>query len=104
MTVQHLEIPHLAQPLKLWERIELIVGEGDSSGHYWSRVEDFINDGILISEPEFLGGNTLLREKCEVMVVITRTDAAYRFYSRIRTFSNQGGRKLLLRPPNLWIE
>lgn len=99
MASQYLEIPHLAQPLKLWERIELVVGEEEKSGHYWARVEDFINDGILISEPQFINGKTLLRKGCEVMVVIMRQDAAYHFHSRIRTIGTKGERKLLLQPP-----
>ncbi|MFH1688307.1 MAG: flagellar brake protein [bacterium] len=99
MTTPQLEITRLSQPLRLWERIELVVGPQESCGRYWTRVEDFLNDGIVISEPQFVLGRSLLREGCEVMVVITRKDAAYRFYSRIQTFGTRGQRTFLLRPP-----
>lgn len=72
------------KPLRVWEKIELLVGDGDSAGHYLARIEDFINGGIVITEPEFLSGNSLMRENADIMVVVCREDAMYQFASTIR--------------------
>jgi len=94
-----LEIPRLSQPLKLWERIELVVGEDDRAGHYHVRVEDFLNQGIIISTPEFIGGETLLRDGCRVTIVITRQDATYQSQSTIKRLSKGRNETYLLSPP-----
>ncbi len=76
--------------LKLWERIEIVVGEGIEAGHYSSRFEDFEHGRIVISQPELLRGNTLLRDKAVCEAWITREDAIYRFSTRIyRTVKNK---------------
>jgi len=94
-----LEIPRLSQPLKLRERVELIVGDGDQAGHYFTRVEDFLYQGIIISAPEFERGKTLLREGAAVTIVITRPDATYRCQSSIRRIDRDGSQSYMLAPP-----
>lgn len=79
-----LVVPQVSSPLKVWERIEIVVGEGPLAGRYVARIEDFTGEGIIISNPELIGGGTLLRENIEVVVLVTREDAVYQFYSRIR--------------------
>jgi c-di-GMP-binding flagellar brake protein YcgR len=79
----------LREPLKLWEKIEISVGEGSRAGRYVARIEDFVKDGIVISTPEFIDGNTLLRDNSEVTVIITRDDAVYLFHSRLKRFKTQ---------------
>lgn len=99
MSSVELTIPRLSQPLKLWEKLELVVGEGDQNGLYWTRIEDFINDGIIVAAPQYIKGQSLLRDGCEVMVIITRQDAAYKCYSRIRSLGEHEDNRYLLSPP-----
>jgi c-di-GMP-binding flagellar brake protein YcgR len=99
MTV-HLSLPHLSQPLKLWEKLELVTGEGDETGIYIARIEDFIAQGIVISSPEFVKGHSLLRENAKVLIVFTKDDAAYQCHSRIKRYPIDGKNLYLLSKPN----
>ncbi len=94
-----LTLPKLAQPLALWEKLELIVGEDTQAGHYTTRIEDFSDRAIVISPPEFIGGHTLLTDKAEVMILITRKDAIYQCYSRITRYSSDDKKLFVLTPP-----
>jgi len=99
MAVAELTLPRLSKPLRLWEKIELVVGEGSDSGHYAARIEDFAGDGIVIDSPEFISGSTLLRQGSSVLVLITRDDAVYQCYSTIRKHRSEGGNRFLLTRP-----
>lgn len=77
----HLSLPQVSEPLRLWEKIEIVVGDDADKGLYLARIEDFIEDGIVISNPEFREGATLLRDNCEVVVLVVKEDAVYQFYS-----------------------
>lgn len=99
MPVQ-LSLPHLSQPLKLWEKLELVAGEGDETGIYTARIEDFIAQGIVISSPEFIKGHSLLRENAKVLIVFTKDDAAYQCYSRIKRYPIDGKNFYLLSKPS----
>lgn len=88
-----------AQPLRVWEKIEILVGDGADIGKYVSRIEDFINNGILITQPEFVEGRTLLREGVSVTVRVTRDDAAYQFSSTVKQVSTHNKKYLILTPP-----
>ncbi len=92
-------LSNLSQPLKVWEKLEIIVGDDDKRGIYVARIEDFLGGGILITAPEFQQGTTLLRENCDVTVHVTKTDAVYEFASRIRRFNSQAHSLYLLTPP-----
>ncbi len=85
--------------LKVWEKIELVIGEGDQAGHYLARIQDFLNGGIVITEPEFLHGNSLLTEQAQVRVIITREDAVYEFNSTVRRAMSSSKHQYLLTPP-----
>ncbi len=88
-----------SKPLQIWEKIELEVGEGDQAGHYRARIQDFINGGIVITDPEFIEGHALLRENADVMVIVRRNDAMYQFQSVIRKTIGANGRQFILAPP-----
>ena len=90
---------NLTQPLKIWERIELVVGNPPDTGRYLARIQDFINGGIVITEPEYLEGSTLLREDINVLVMVTRDDAMYQFSSQIKRMLSNVTREYLLAPP-----
>ena len=89
----------LSQPLRVWEKIELQVGDGPEAGRYLARIQDFINGGIVITDPEFLSGNLLLRENSTVAVIVNRNDAMYQFFSTIKRAIGKGGRQFILSPP-----
>ena len=94
-----LTLPQISRPLKVWEKIELVVGDGDEKGVYISRIEDFVGGGIIITNPEFQEGNTLMRDNCSVEVMITKDDAVYSFSSRIRKFKSPRKNLYILTPP-----
>ncbi len=89
----------MSQPLKVWEKLEIVVGDDDQRGIYIARIEDFLAGGILITAPEFQQGTTLLRENCEVNVLVTKADAVYQFASKIRRFNTQAKSLYILTPP-----
>lgn len=94
-----LTLPRLTQPLILWEKLELIVGEETQAGHYTTRIEDFSGRSIVVSPPEFIGGHTLLSDRAEVMILITRDDAIYQCYSWITRYPASEKKLFLLAPP-----
>jgi c-di-GMP-binding flagellar brake protein YcgR len=87
------------QTLRIWEPIEIIVGSEPDTGRYRSRIEDFINGGIVITSPEFVAGHTLLRYDVDVTVNVVRDDAVYQFHTKIRRHATSSGRFLILTPP-----
>ena len=87
------------QPLKVWEPIEIVVGDGSDAGRYRARIEDFINGGIVITAPEYIDGNTLLRHDLHVTVNICRDDAVYQFDSQIKRVVSGNRKTLILTPP-----
>lgn len=94
-----LTLDQLPQPLEIWEKIELIIdSDDDGSGHYVTRVEDYTDDGIVVGNPEFIHGTSLLRENAPVVVIITKGDAIYKFNTRISRIENKRTDSFLLSP------
>lgn len=94
----HLSLPNTSQPLLLWEKIQITVGEDEKKGSYLARIEDFVGEGIIISNPEFLEGRTLLTEGCDITVLITRDDAVYQFHSKITRYDSSERSLFILTP------
>lgn len=94
-----LMLPSLSEPLRLWERIEIIVGDDEQKGLYLARIEDFVEDGIVISNPEFRSGGTLLRDSSEVVVLVVKEDAVYQFYSLLFKREQDGSPMFVLTMP-----
>ncbi|UCE23379.1 MAG: flagellar brake domain-containing protein [Candidatus Zixiibacteriota bacterium] len=94
-----LVLSQISEPLKLWEKIEIVIADGDERGMYLARIEDFIPDGIVISNPEFREGNTLLRDNCEVVVLVIKEDAVYQFYSLLSKSEIDGKTLFVLTMP-----
>ena len=94
-----LALPQISEPLKLWERIEIVVADGDDQGLYLARIEDFMADGIVISNPEFKEGQTLLRDHSEVVVLVIKEDAVYQFYSLLNKMEISGKTLFVLTLP-----
>ncbi|MDH4155872.1 MAG: PilZ domain-containing protein [candidate division Zixibacteria bacterium] len=97
-TVQ-IALPQSRQPLRVWEKVEIVIGDGNECGRYLARIEDFTEEGLIVSNPEFIEGGTRLRSSAEVRVFITRRDAVYRFYSRIKKVTIRGEQLVLLSKP-----
>jgi c-di-GMP-binding flagellar brake protein YcgR len=89
--------------LRIWEKVCIIAGEGRDAGVYEARVEDIINGGILVSNPEFISGHTLLRNDLPAVVQFTREDAAYQFHSRVRMQNSDNLRRVILTPPKTFM-
>ncbi|MBD3257616.1 hypothetical protein GF377_04225 [candidate division GN15 bacterium] len=85
--------------LKIWEKLVIVVGSDDNEGYYEGRVEDFLNGGIVVNNPIFVKGSTMLRQDLPVTVQVCREDAIYQFASRIRSYSTNNGRRMVLAPP-----
>jgi len=100
MAVAELPLPRLSKPLKIWERIEIVIGEGSEAGIYTARVEDFVNSGILVDAPEYVRGNTLLRSNAAVSILITREDAVYQCQSVVKKLIRANGEAYILTPPS----
>ena len=75
-----LKLQKISQPLFLREKLEIIYGDDENAGRYVTRIEDFSNGDIIVTSPEYVGGNKLLHNNAEVKVYITKEDAAYQFY------------------------
>jgi len=85
--------------LRIWEKLLIIAGDGREAGTYAARVEDIVNGGIIVSNPEFISGHTLLRNDLPAVVQFTRDDAAYQFQSRVRMQDDNNMRRVILTPP-----
>jgi len=92
-------LPQSNQPIRLWEKIQIVVGDDVNTGTYVARIEDIVSEGIIISNPEFVSGNTRLRDNCEVRGLLTREDAVYQFFARIKKISIKGVGYFLLTDP-----
>ncbi len=95
-----LTLPHLPQPLKVWEKIGIVVGEEPEFGRYVSRIEDITDQGIFISAPEFVDGSSRLREGVEVAILLTRDDAVYRMTATITQQMRNGVPTFMLSIPH----
>jgi c-di-GMP-binding flagellar brake protein YcgR len=101
MQTQGTETTLISQPLKLWEKVLIIVGTGQEAGTYVGRIEDIIDGGLVITAPEFVSGKTLLRDDLSVIVQITRDDAVYQFNTHIRRHGpSTAGHVFLTAPRN----
>ena len=82
--------------VKIWERLQLAVGEPGKEGFYTCRVIDVADDCIVIDRPIFDRGHSLLANGRVVSANFTRVDAAYSFSARLRELSPKSPVKMLL--------
>lgn len=92
-------LPQLKPNLKVWDKLEILVGDEPDRGRYMTRIEDFTSDSIILSEPEFIKGNTLLRDKCGIIVILTREDAVYQFSAVIHRTKGPNGNLYHIKMP-----
>jgi len=100
MATASIEIPRLGEPLVLWEKLLLIVGEGDSATRFKTRVEDFHPDAIAVSEPQAEKGSWRVKDGSWVTVLITRDAACYQYRSRIRKVAKSPDHRFLIDIPS----
>lgn len=94
-----LTLPQISQPLKIWEKVEIIIEDKKKRGLYISRIEDFVADCIIIAVPEFMGGQDILKDDCIVTVQIPKDDAVYQFSTRMRSLKSHKSKSYMLFPP-----
>ncbi len=85
--------------IRIWEKFEILVGEGSGAGKYVARLEDLRPGALVISAPEFISGSSLLRNGADCTVIVTKEDAIYEFSSTITVIESKGQRIYLLREP-----
>ncbi|MEW5993426.1 MAG: flagellar brake protein [Candidatus Zixiibacteriota bacterium] len=85
--------------LNIWERIKIVVGSTPAAGGYLARVEDVTDYGFIISLPDFVGGEEVLHDDCEVTVYVARSDAVYQFNSRAQRVTWEGQTVYLIQQP-----
>jgi len=81
---------------RLWERLQLIVGDGNREGFYYCRICEINGNNMLISRPDFSHGHSLLANNRPVTVNYTRADATYSFTARIRECNPKSDREMNL--------
>ncbi|MFQ5498872.1 MAG: flagellar brake protein [Candidatus Zixiibacteriota bacterium] len=77
-------LAQLNDPIAVWEKLHIVMGTGPDAGHYLARVEDITEREIIVGNPEYVKGSTLLRDNATVSVLLTRRDAVYKFTTRIK--------------------
>jgi c-di-GMP-binding flagellar brake protein YcgR len=76
-------------PLKIWDKIEITVGDDAGAGVYSTRIED-ISQGILIAaKPHFVRGGRLLTAEAFVFIRFMRPDAMYQVSAKIRPLNGR---------------
>ncbi|MCK5126301.1 MAG: flagellar brake domain-containing protein [candidate division Zixibacteria bacterium] len=70
--------------IKIWEKLHLAIGEPGKEGVYSCRVSDIKADKLIISNPAFQYGDSLLANNRVVQVRFTRADAAYSFKATLQ--------------------
>ncbi len=86
-------------PIRVWERLQIIVGEAGKEGVYISRVLDISEDRLIISRPMFSHGRSLLTDNRVVQANFTRADAAYSFSARIKEMEPKSPDEMYLLNP-----
>ena len=99
MTVTKLQTGDLPQ-LNVWERVEIIVGDGREAGKYVARVEDFCRNGVIINAPDRISGDRQLTDGAPVSVLVTRQDAVYQFRTTIQPLIGSRQRRFILQLPD----
>jgi c-di-GMP-binding flagellar brake protein YcgR len=75
-------------PLKVWDKIEIVVEKRGRQGVYVTRIEEINRNSITATKPDFVGGNQLLSANDIIFVQFKRPDAMYRFGARMQATPN----------------
>ena len=95
-----MQLPQVVEPLKVWDKLEIVVGDDDKKSVYFSRIEDFDHEGLVVTAPEFQYGDTLLRDNCDVVVMVTKGDAIYLMSSEISRYQKSSKNLYFLAKPS----
>lgn len=91
--------PSVAGVLELWDKIELIIEEGDRSGRYRARIEDITKHYLLIDRPTLVSGDALFTVGATFRANFFKPDSAYTFTGRIVSKQNGYAGKYLIPIP-----
>ncbi len=94
-----ISIPKIPEPLLIWEKLEILTAQDTNAGLYLARIEDFVDNGLVVTQPELIKGDILLRDNCEVTLQITKSDAIYQFQSTIQKRNVNGRWQYFLSEP-----
>ncbi len=83
-------------PLEIWDKVEIVVGDDKGQGIYVSRIEDFNQDGFIITKPDWIRGGKGLTFYSYVYVQFKKPDAMYRFSARLRPLNGKDSGQLQL--------
>ncbi len=86
-------------PIRVWERLQIVVGEAGKEGVYISRVLDISEDRLIISRPMFSSGRSLLSDNRVVRANFTRADASYSFSARLKEIEPKSPDEMYLLNP-----
>lgn len=75
--------------LNIWDRVEIIVGEGKDISVYISRVEDITGEKITITKPNWVRGGKGLTYSSLVYIQFKKPDAMYRFSASMRPLKSK---------------
>ncbi|KAA3637812.1 MAG: hypothetical protein DWP97_00095 [Calditrichaeota bacterium] len=92
-------IPEIPEPLTVWEKVEIYTSDDETKGIYISRIEDFIDEKIVIAHPDFIDGHTRLQNLNEVLIWVTKSDAIYQFVATIEKIENDSKSRYVLSNP-----
>lgn len=67
-------------------------------GIFEARIEKLINGGIIITDPDFVRGDSELSEGAVITVQYTQAGSIYQFDSSIKSISIDGGTQVILSP------
>nr|MBN2278316.1 PilZ domain-containing protein [candidate division Zixibacteria bacterium] len=90
--------PAKNNPLKVWDKIEIVIDDNGDKGLYVTRIEDLAGQKIIASKPEFVEGNKLLASKARIFVQVKKPDAVYRLPARIEIISGDRDSRVVLIP------
>jgi len=76
-------------PLQIWDKVEIVVGDGRDQSVYISRVEDINDNGIVITKPNWIRGGGGLTFNSLVYVQFKKPDAMYRFSAQMRPYGHK---------------
>jgi len=70
-------------PLKIWDKLELVIEEDNKQGRYRTRIEDVDADSLVIDRPSLLTGDALFRVGAAFTAWFIKSDSAYTFPGRV---------------------
>ena len=81
------------------EKVTLITNDGSVTGVFEARIEKIINGGIVITDPDFVRGDSELSEGAAITIQYSKAEKTFQFDSSIKSITIEGGTQVILSPP-----